>query len=79
MSKILTTNIEFRGDKKAVTNFVLEPLEYGGNQIIRFVLDDSDAYGECQEAECALTLDELEYVAKRMLDAVDYYRKQVKD
>ena len=58
----LTTDITFKGEAKAFTTFILEPLECSGNQTMRFILDDSDYEGECQEAECTLSLDELEYL-----------------
>lgn len=74
----LTTDITFKGGAKAFTSFILEPLEYSGNQIMRLVLDDSDYEGECQEAECTLSLDELEYLAHRILDVVKYQRRAVK-
>jgi DNA-binding NtrC family response regulator len=72
----LTTDITFKGEAKAFTTFILEPLV--GNQTMRFILDDSDYEGECQEAECVLSLDELEYLAHRILDVVDYQRRVVK-
>lgn len=76
--KKLTTDITFKGEKKAFTSFILEPLAYSGKQIMRFVIDDSDYEGECQEAECTLSLDELEYLAHRILDVVEYQRRAVK-
>ena len=72
----LTTDITFKGEAKAFTTFILEPLECSGNQTMRFILDDSDYEGKCQEAECALSLDELEYLAHRILDVVEYQRKR---
>lgn len=72
----LTTDITFKGEAKAFTTFILEPLV--GNQTMRFILDDSDYEGECQEAECTLSLDELEYLAHRILDVVEYQRRAVK-
>ena len=57
----LTTDITFKGEAKAFTTFIL---------------DDSDYEGECQETECTLSLDELEYLAHRILDVVDYQRKR---
>jgi transcriptional regulator with GAF, ATPase, and Fis domain len=74
----LTTDITFKGEAKAFTTFILEPLECSGEQTMRFILDDSDYEGECQEAECTLSLDELEYLAHRILDVVDYQRRVVK-
>ena len=74
----LTTDITFKGEAKASTTFILEPLECSGEQTMRFILDDSDYEGECQEAECALSLDELEYLAHRILDVVEYQRRAVK-
>ena len=74
----LTTDITFKGEAKAFTTFILEPLECSGEQTMRFILDDSDYEGECQEAECTLSLDELEYLAHRILDVVDYQRRAVK-
>mgnify|MGYP003413070509 CR=1 FL=1 len=47
-------------------------------ETMRFVIDDSDYDGECQETECALSLDELEYLAHRILDVVEYQRRVVK-
>ena len=75
----LTTDITFKGEAKAFTTFILEPLAYSGKQIMRFILDDSDYEGECQETECTLSLDELEYLAHRILDVVDYQRRVVRD
>ena len=72
----LTTDITFKGEAKAFTTFILEPLECSGEQTMRFILDDSDYEGECQETGCALSLDELEYLAHRILDVVDYQRKR---
>ena len=31
--------------------------------------------GEKEEVQCHITLDEMEYLAKRMLDAVEYQRR----
>lgn len=75
MGNLLETNVTFHEDDY-YTSFDFEQwLSESPNQM-RMVFADFDG-GVEEKAECNLTLDEWEYLAKRILEAVALGRKQI--
>ena len=65
-------------DGGGCVNFCIEPLD-DIPDTVRFQVSESSPNGKDVEeygVDCALELDELEYIARRILDAIAYQRKQ---
>ena len=73
MSGLLENNVTFQ-EGEYYTSFDFEQWVREAPNQIRMVFTDFDGGAE-QSAECNLTLDEWEYLAKRILDMVAYQRE----